>query len=141
MRYPIVIHKDRKSDYGVTVPDLPGCFSAGSTLDEAIVMARQAIELHLEGMIDDGIPVPSAKSIEQHSRNPDYADGVWAVIEIDQTNLRTRAKRINITLPERVLESIDRTAASEGETRSAFLAKVAADYNKRREPVPRKRSA
>jgi predicted RNase H-like HicB family nuclease len=36
MRYPVVIHKDLDSDYGVTVPDLPGCFSAGTTLDEAL---------------------------------------------------------------------------------------------------------
>ena len=36
MRYPVVIHKDPESDYGVTVPDLPGCFSAGETLDEAL---------------------------------------------------------------------------------------------------------
>ena len=35
MRYPIVIHKDPESCYGVTVPDLPGCFSAGNTVEEA----------------------------------------------------------------------------------------------------------
>jgi len=36
MHYPIVVHKDSESDYSVTVPDLPGCFSAGETLDEAL---------------------------------------------------------------------------------------------------------
>ena len=36
MRYPVVVHKDPNSDYGVTVPDLPGCFSAGETMDEAL---------------------------------------------------------------------------------------------------------
>ncbi len=46
MRYPIVIHKDEGSCYGVTVPDLPGCFSAGYTLDETFEMAREAIEGH-----------------------------------------------------------------------------------------------
>ncbi len=35
MRYPVLVHKDPESDYGVTVPDLPGCFSAGETLNEA----------------------------------------------------------------------------------------------------------
>ena len=49
MKYPIVIHKDRDSDYGVTVPDLPGCFSAASTLEESMTMAAEAIALHLEG--------------------------------------------------------------------------------------------
>lgn len=42
MRYPIVIHKDPDSDYGVTVPDLPGCFSGGDTMDEAIEMAHES---------------------------------------------------------------------------------------------------
>ncbi len=42
MRFPIVIHKDRQSSYGVTVPDLPGCFSAGDTLDEALDSTHSA---------------------------------------------------------------------------------------------------
>ena len=58
MNYPIVLHKDRDSDYGVTVPDLPGCFSAGKTVDEALAMAKEAIELHLEGLIHEGQPIP-----------------------------------------------------------------------------------
>ena len=48
MRYPIVVHTDDGSSYGVTVPDLPGCFSAGDTLDEAFEMAREAIFGHIE---------------------------------------------------------------------------------------------
>ena len=44
MRCPILIHKDKGSSYGVTVPDLPGCFSVGDTLDESMAMAREAID-------------------------------------------------------------------------------------------------
>jgi predicted RNase H-like HicB family nuclease len=128
MRYPIVIHKDRKSDYGVTVPDLPGCFSAGSTMDEAIAMARQAIELHMEGLIEEGQAIPDPTPIERHKKNPDFADGVWAMVEIDPADLRIHAKRVNVTLPERVLDSIDRFAAAHGETRSGLLAKAATKY-------------
>jgi len=62
MNYPIVVHKEEGTDYGVTVPDLPGCFSAGSTMDEAIAMAREAIELHLEGLIEEGMPIPERPS-------------------------------------------------------------------------------
>jgi predicted RNase H-like HicB family nuclease len=47
MRYPVVTHKDPDSDYGVTVPDLPGCFSAGETLDEALNEVVEAIECHI----------------------------------------------------------------------------------------------
>jgi predicted RNase H-like HicB family nuclease len=56
MNYPVVLHKDPQSDAGVVVPDLPGFFSAGRSVDEALAMANEAIELHLEGLIHDGKP-------------------------------------------------------------------------------------
>ena len=128
MNYPVVIHKDKGSDYGVTVPDLAGCFSAGANMDEALAMAREAIELHLEGLIEDGVPIPEPTSIEAHKSNPDYAEGVWAVVAVDESNLRIRAKRVNITLPERVLDAVDRCAKAHGQTRSGLLARAAVRY-------------
>ena len=128
MNYPVVIHKEKRSDYGVTVPDLPGCFSAGKTLDEALSMAQEAIELHLEGMIDEGLPVPAPSSIEAHQRNADFSDGTWAVVSIDQSTLRVRAKRINITVPERILDAVDRYAHERGETRSGLLVRAVSEY-------------
>ncbi len=128
MNYPIVIHKDPASDYGVTVPDLPGCFSAGSTLDEALAMAREAVELHLEGLIEDGQPVPPPSRAEDHRGNPDYRGGIWAIVQIDPGHLRLKAKRINITVPERILDAIDRTARAQNQTRSGLLVKAATDY-------------
>ena len=80
MRFPIVIHKDSCSGYGVTVPDLPGCFSAGDTLDHAIESAREAIACHIEGLLMDGEPVPLRASIEEHQANEDYRGGVWAIV-------------------------------------------------------------
>ena len=81
--YPILIHKDPDTDYGVTVPDLPGCFSAGSTIDEAMAMAREAIELHIEGLTAEGMPVPDPSPIEQLQRQLDHQDGTWALVSID----------------------------------------------------------
>lgn len=128
MNYPIVIHKEKKSDYGVTVPDLPGCFSAGTTMDEALAMAKEAIELHLEGLIEEGQVVPDPLTIEKHQRNPDYAGGTWALVTIDPSSLRIHAKRINITMPERVLDAVDRAAQSQGDTSSGLLTKAATAY-------------
>ncbi len=128
MNYPIVIHKDKSSDYGVIVPDLPGCFSAGSTTDEALAMAKEAIELHLEGLIEEGLPVPPPGRMEDHKDKPEYRGGVWAVISVDPSTLRLKAKRINVSIPERVLDAIDRTARAERQTRSAFLVKAATAY-------------
>ena len=83
MKYSIVIHKDQNSDYGVTFPDVPGCFSAGSTIEEAISMAQEAAECHIEGLLLDSEPIPVSTSIEQHQNNLNYQDALWALIEID----------------------------------------------------------
>jgi predicted RNase H-like HicB family nuclease len=90
MKYPVVIHKDPDSDYGVSVPDLPGCFSAGSTITEAIAMAQEAAECHIEGLLLDSDPAPSPSDIEVHKDNPDFADGIWAIIEVDIGKLSVR---------------------------------------------------
>jgi predicted RNase H-like HicB family nuclease len=84
MNLPIVLHKDPDSDYGVTVPDLPGCFSAGSTVEEALLMAREAIELYIETLVEEGREIPDASPIEKLIRdNPDYADGIWAIVAVE----------------------------------------------------------
>ena len=85
MRYPIVIHKDPDSDYGVTVPDLPGCFSGGETMDEAIENAVEAIECHIEGPLLDGETVPRHQSEGFSSSNMDYADGERVKVTVDVT--------------------------------------------------------
>ncbi|MCL4267787.1 MAG: type II toxin-antitoxin system HicB family antitoxin [Anaerolineae bacterium] len=124
MRFPVVIHKDADSDYGVTVPDLPGCFSAGENMDEALTMAREAIETHIEGMLIDGEPIPSPKSIELYIDNPDYMGGVWAIVEVDISKLSGNTRRVNITLPERLLNMMDNYAAEQGESRSGLIARA-----------------
>ena len=128
MRYPVVIHKDPKSDYGVTVPDLSGCFSAGATLDEALLEVTEAIECHLEGLLIDGESIPTPQSVEYHQSNPDYADGVWALVSIDLAKLSGKSKRINITLPERVLKLMDKYASDNGESRSGLITQAALEY-------------
>lgn len=61
MRYSVIIHKDPDSDYGVTVPELPGCFSAGESIEEALGMAKDAILTHIEGWRIDGENVSHLK--------------------------------------------------------------------------------
>jgi predicted RNase H-like HicB family nuclease len=138
MNFPVVIHKDKDSDYGVTVPDLPGCFTAGGTLDEAIAMAQEAIELHLEGLIKEGQAIARPGTVEDYKHNPDYKGGTWAVVSISPSNLRTKARRINISIPKRVLDAVDRFAMAENETRSGLLAKAATAYIRNR-PAPAKK--
>ncbi|MBX3616826.1 type II toxin-antitoxin system HicB family antitoxin [Nitrosomonas sp.] len=126
MRFPIVIEPgDDKHAFGVIVPDLPGCFSAGDTLDEAIDNAREAVELWLETAIDDGSAIPEPRSIGEHQSNPEFSGCVWAVVTIDLSELSDKAERINITLPARVLRRIDAAAKAAGESRSSFIARKA----------------
>lgn len=128
MRYPIVIHKDKDTDFGVTVPDVAGCFSAGDTLEEAMGMAREAIECHLEGMLLDGEAIPTPSSIEIHQQNKEFSDGVWALVEIDLAKLSIKSKRVNITIPERLLNAVDHYAKRHGESRSGLLAQAVTEY-------------
>ena len=128
MRYPVVIHKDKSSDYGVTVPDLPGCFSAGDTMEDALVNVVEAIECHLEGLLFDGEVIPESQSVEVHQKNRNFRGGTWALVNVDLSRLASKAKRINITLPERVLALVDEQAKREGESRSGLLARAVLDY-------------
>ena len=126
MKYPIAIEPgDADLAFGVVVPDLPGCFSAGDTLDEAIDNAREAIELWLETVIDDGGAVPEARPIAAHQAKPEFAGWVWAVVSVDLATLSDKAERVNITLPARVLRRIDAAAKAAGESRSGFIAHLA----------------
>jgi predicted RNase H-like HicB family nuclease len=136
MRYPIAIEPgDETHAYGVVVPDLPGCFSAGDSLDEAIGNAKEAIELWMESVIEDGGPIPEATPIAKHQADPEFVGWIWAVVEVDLSKLSGKAKRVNITLPERVLTAIDQAATRFGDTRSGLLAKAALEYVERHPSV------
>jgi len=61
MRYAIVIEK-AENNYAAYVPDLPGCVAAGLTVEETEQQIREAIDLHLRGMREDGLPIPEPSS-------------------------------------------------------------------------------
>ena len=61
MRYAVVIEKSQ-SNYSAYVPDLPGCIATGATVAEVQQSIREAMELHLTGMREDGTPIPPPSS-------------------------------------------------------------------------------
>jgi predicted RNase H-like HicB family nuclease len=61
MRYAIVIEK-AKRNFAAYVPDLPGCVATGKTLEESHQRIRQAIEFHIRGLREDGLPIPDPSS-------------------------------------------------------------------------------
>jgi predicted RNase H-like HicB family nuclease len=129
MKYPIVIHKDKDSDYGVTVPDIPGCYSAGYSYDDALQNAVEAIECHLEGLLLDDEILPMASPIDTWINHKDFKDGVFALVDVDLSQITGKVKRVNITLPERVLMLIDLYGKTHAmKNRSAFLTDAALAY-------------
>lgn len=86
---------------------------------------QEAIDLHLEGITEDGEEIPLPRPIAEHRTHPDYADGVWAMVDVNVARFDGRAEKINITLPRRLLAKIDDYARTHGATRSGFLAEAA----------------
>jgi len=126
MHYPIAIEIGTDTQaFGVVVPDLPGCFSAGDTLEEALANAEEAIAAWMEAELDAGrsIPLPSAMSALQGRR--EHKGWAWASAHVDPAKFDDTIERINIVLPRRVLSKIDAAAKSAGETRSGYIAKLA----------------
>lgn len=65
MKYAVVIEKS-ETGYGAYVPDLPGCVAVGETIDETERLIREAVEFHVDGLRDDGLPVPEASTVTQY---------------------------------------------------------------------------
>lgn len=122
-QYIGLVHKDADSDYGVSFPDFPGVVTAGRTLDEAGAMAVEALEFHIEGMIEDGETIPEPSSLEAVMADPQNRDGVAVLVPLKGEP--PRIVRVNVTMPEDLLAAIDRYAEARGFTRSGFLAQAA----------------
>lgn len=132
MRILTVLHSEQgRSDYGVTVPDLPGCVSAGDTLAEALANAEEAVLCHLDGMIADGEPIPKPSADPPR----DLPTGCMvAVVDVDLNKLALSGKtvRLNVSIPERTVALIDRAAERAGTSRSNFLTQAAMAYIERK---------
>lgn len=131
MRYPIVIEPGNETTaFGVIVPDLPGCFSAGDMLDEAIIGAEEAAAAWIDAALDAGEAVPGPSSLEDLRQRSEYAGWAFGLINVDPALLDDTIERINITLPRRVLRRLDAMAQSVGESRSGYIAHLTLEGRK-----------
>lgn len=119
MDYIAYLHKDRKSDFGVSFPDFPGCITAGTTLDDAHRMAAEALSLHVAGLIEDGEKIPAPSTLDFLAKDPAMKGAVAFLVGVEPDTDRTA--RINITAKEKQIEAIDRMARKFGLTRSAYI--------------------
>ena len=125
MRFPIAIETGAASQaYGVVVPDLPGCFSAGDTLDEAILNAEEAAAAWIDVALDAGEPVPSPSELEALRGDPRFAGWSFGVVNVAQEIFENDPARVNVSLSRRVLARLDAQAKAAGKTRSGYIAEM-----------------
>lgn len=118
LHYPAVIDKDPDSDFGVSFPDFPGCTSAGSTLDEAMLGAHAALTGHVALMVADGDTLPEPTLLETVAATRDPSTIAITLVSV---TLPGKMQRVNITMDEGLLDEIDSVA----DNRSRFLSEAA----------------
>lgn len=117
--YIALLRKEKKSDYGVDFPDFPGCVTAGRTLEEARIMAAEALSGHVAMMRDEGLEIPAPSDLDAIMGDPENKGAVPFLVTIPDRS--SRAKRVQVTLPSDLLDQIDAVT----DNRSAFLARAA----------------
>lgn len=126
-RYAVLIHTGDE-EFGVTVPDCPGCTAQASTLDEALSAAAEALRLWAEAEASAGRDIPKARVLE------DVLDDADVKFELRHGAIPAavpllldagRSVRLNISLDAGLVKAIDEAARARGLTRSAFLASAA----------------
>lgn len=73
--YIALVHRDERTSYGVSFPDVPGCISAGDTFEEAVANAAEALAGHLAALRQDGDAVPAPRRFEELKRDPEFVAG------------------------------------------------------------------
>jgi predicted RNase H-like HicB family nuclease len=122
-RYIAYIRKDDDSDYGVEFPDLPGCVTAGRTVEEAHAMACEALAAYVEVLNERGRPVPKPSTLDDLKNDKHRKNAVVSFIELDESLFKP--ERVNVMLPKSLLARID---AVSGGNRSRFLAEAAEEH-------------
>jgi predicted RNase H-like HicB family nuclease len=135
MEYVAYLHKDPKSDFGVSFPDFPGCVTAGRTLEEARQMATKALTFHMKGITEDGGVLPQPSSVDDIAHDPAAEGAVMFLVDVDIE----RTVRINITARESQVKRIDELAEAAGLNRSAYMVRSAIDPKASTEPTKGRR--
>lgn len=117
-----IIHKVSSSDYGVSFPDFPGCITAGTSMQEAYEMAREALRGHIETMLEYGDTLPASPMSLDKAKDHALAKDALTFFMVEAA-LPSKSKRINITMDEDIIRAIDHVTSN----RSAFLEAAARD--------------
>lgn len=127
MFYPAHVSPgDSEHAFGAIFPDFPGCNAAADDEQHLPGAMNEAVRAHF-GADDDQIPAPSSLAKVQEELKGDdlYTGGYWIMADIDVEAVRSAPVRVNISVPEALLDRIDRAAKRQHTTRSGFLARAA----------------
>ena len=107
--YPAYFHRGESGSYGIEFPDLPGCFSTGDDLEDALTMAREALGLHLFGLLEDKEPLPNPTPLERVQAD----DGSFVVPiegrpDMVRDEIRNRSVKKTLTIPYWLNEEAER---------------------------------
>lgn len=124
MIYPVYVHLgDANHAHGVTIPDLPGCFSAADDWQDLPAQIQEAVELYFEG---ETIELPKPTPLETLAKDPRYQDGgIWMLVEIDISHIRPKVVEVNVSLPAALVNRIDAAAKNRHMSRSRFIEQAA----------------
>ena len=125
--YPAIIERGT-SGYGVFFPDLPGCTSAGDTIQDAAKGAEEALQGWLDVSAEHGDAIPPPSDLDAIAADPDVVEAVRVLVRAD---LPDKAARVTITLPESLLAEADLYAKRMGFTRSGLLAQAVRERMRR----------
>jgi predicted RNase H-like HicB family nuclease len=125
--YPAIV-EPAADGFGVYFPDVPGCTSAGATLQEAARNAEEALQAHLDLAAEHGEPIPEPSELGAIKPEPDVVEAARILVRVETPG---RSVRVNITLPEELLAAVDRYAARTGFTRSGLLAQAVRERMRR----------
>jgi predicted RNase H-like HicB family nuclease len=122
-QYIALLHQNGRKGYGVSFPDFPGCVSAGSTVEDALREAAEALALHVDGMREDGDRIPKPRGLEAiRNAKQDWVELQDAIIAtVPLMPPQGKSLRVKVTMDERLLARIDAVAKN----RSAFLSQAA----------------
>ncbi|MCZ4109517.1 type II toxin-antitoxin system HicB family antitoxin [Brevundimonas diminuta] len=131
--YVGVIERAESGSYGVSFPDFPGCVGAGDNPLDTIEDGKLALAQHIAAMQDHGISIPEPTPIAQLDReewdSPSTASINSFPVEVpDATEPSLPARRINVTMPDRLVTRIDAAAQEFGFDRSGLLAVAARQW-------------
>jgi predicted RNase H-like HicB family nuclease len=123
-----VIHKDDDSAFGAYVPDLPGCFAAGDTEDEALDNLRISLRMYADDLAEDGKALPRPRTVREVVADAEVKESIWdgfGFLVLVPLLHSGKKRRVNVSLDPSLIAAVDEAARIAGTNRSDFLASVA----------------